>query len=91
MVNLRKSLPELVYGSYKLVDKDNPNVYAYTRILEDRKVLVMLNFTDKERLFRVPVPVGIITEVLINNLPEYKTKGNIFYLQPYQALIARLK
>ena len=30
MVKLRKENPVLVYGKYTLLDKDNPDVYAYT-------------------------------------------------------------
>jgi len=90
MVRLRKSLPELVYGSYKLIDKNNPNVYAYTRILNDQKVLIILNFSNQQMPFRVPVSAGSVTDVLLNNLPDYKARNNVYHLQPWQALIVRL-
>ncbi len=31
MIKLRKELPELVYGKYELIEKENEEVYAYTR------------------------------------------------------------
>ncbi len=90
MIRLRKSLPELVYGSYKVIDKNNPNVYAYTRTLNNQSVLVMLNFSEQQISFRVPMSAGSVGEVLLNNLQNYKAHKNVSYLQPYQALIVRL-
>ena len=45
MVKLRRALPELVYGIYELLERDNEKVYAYTRTLNEKKVLVLLNFS----------------------------------------------
>ncbi len=46
LVKLRKDNPVLIYGKYTLIDKDNPAIYAYTRDLDGKKVLVLLNFKD---------------------------------------------
>lgn len=91
MVNLRKATPELVYGAYTLLDERNEYVYAYTRILGDKKILVILNFSDKDVKFNLPSSVGKAGEVLINNLTDYKIKDDSFHLRPYQAILLRLK
>ncbi len=91
MVKLRKSLPELVYGAYQLLDENNKQVYAYKRSLDDKKVLVVMNFSDKDVSFTVPDSIGKTGDVLINNLKDADIKNNIFKLQPYQAIITRLK
>lgn len=91
MIRLRKALPELVYGSYALVDRDNEKVYAYTRTLNHSKVLVILNFSKEEVLFNVPASAGKIQTVLINNLNSVTITSNQVKLQPYQAVIARIK
>ena len=44
LAQLRKSNPALIYGKYELLDKDNPDVYTYTRELNGTKMLVLLNF-----------------------------------------------
>ncbi|MEY4760145.1 MAG: hypothetical protein RLZZ200_1, partial [Pseudomonadota bacterium] len=44
LVQLRKREPTLIYGRYALLDADNPDVYAYTRELDGRRLLVLLNF-----------------------------------------------
>ncbi|MEP6615357.1 MAG: alpha-glucosidase [Ginsengibacter sp.] len=91
MVRLRKALPELVYGSYNLLDKKNPDVYAYTRTLNNKKVLVVMNFSGKDVAFKIPATAGTAGTVLINNLPGFKIKSGTLNLNPYQAIIVRLK
>ena len=91
MVKLRKALPELVYGEYKLLDENNRQVYAYTRSLNGKKFLVVMNFSDKDVQFKLPASAGKAGEVLINNLTDYQIKEGSFNLKPYQAMIVRLK
>ena len=45
LVQLRKQEPTLVYGTYTLLDENNPKVYAYLRTFEDKKIIVLLNFS----------------------------------------------
>ncbi|MEP6949748.1 MAG: alpha-glucosidase [Ginsengibacter sp.] len=91
MVRLRKALPELIYGEYKLLDENNSQVYAYTRTLNSKKVLVVLNFSAKNVSFNLPAKAGKTGEVLINNLADYQMKDGSFNLKPWQAMIVRLK
>jgi oligo-1,6-glucosidase len=86
MVALRKNTPALVYGKYSLLDKDNPAVYAYTRELEGKKYLVLLNFTANEAAFNTGINTTTAT-ILINNYTTGIT-GNT--LKPYQAIILQL-
>ena len=91
MVKLRKDLPELVYGAYTLLDENNKQVYAYTRVFNDKKVLVVMNFSDKDVMFDVPSTIGKPVDVLINNSDHYKIEKGKLSLKPYQAIIIRLK
>src|SRR6476620_2305122 len=45
LIRLRKQTPTLIYGKYTLLDKDNPKVYAYTREINEKRILVLLNFS----------------------------------------------
>jgi oligo-1,6-glucosidase len=90
MVKLRKQNPVLVHGKYELLDKENQQVYAYTRALDKKKVLVLLNFSKENSSFIVPIKTGKPGQVLINNLPEINVSGNSINLQPYQAVIINL-
>ena len=90
MVQLRKALPELIYGSYVLLDEDNQQIYAYMRSRYDRKVLVIMNFSNLDADFYFNESIGNIGELLINNMSAYNCKKGHFYLKPWQALIVRI-
>ena len=91
MIQLRKHNKELfVYGKYELIDKANPNVFAYTRTSAKEKILVLLNF-NKE-ISRIVLPKGYsLGDELINNLQPLKLQGSDISLQPFQACIIKLK
>ena len=87
MTQLRKSNLALVYGKYTLLDQKNPNVYAYTREFEGKKLLVLLNFTSK----KAAVTTGLNlkkAKTLINN---YATASKSAELRPYEAVVFELK
>jgi oligo-1,6-glucosidase len=86
VVKLRKENPTLVYGKYTLLDKNNPDVYAYTRELDDKKLLVVLNF--KSTIATVATGIdNSKAKVLLSNYPSHLPDGK---LQPYEATIYEL-
>lgn len=89
LVQLRKKEPILVYGNYTLLDKENPNVFAYTRELEGKKVLVLLNFSEKESSFNIEIPITKSKIILDNYTNTKNLKKNI--LRPFEAVIIELK
>ncbi len=91
LTQLRKDNKDLfVYGKFELVDKNNANVFAYTRTSANHKVLVLLNFSTTNS--RIAIPNGYnLGEELINNLQPLKLDGANIVLQPYQACVVKLK
>lgn len=87
MTKLRKSNLALVYGKYTLLDKENPNVYAYTREFEGKKLLVMLNFSSKKAAVKTGLNTNNAT-ILSNN---YGGKSSTTELRPYEAVVLELK
>jgi oligo-1,6-glucosidase len=85
MVKLRKENAALVYGKYTLLDKENPDVYAYTRELDGKKFLVLLNFTSKNAAVNAGTDVSK-AKVLINNYGDAVSST----LKPYQAAVLEL-
>ena len=83
MTALRKSSPVLIYGKYTLLDKDNPHVYAYTRELDGKKLLVMLNFSAKNATANTGIDLSK-GKILINN---YATAFGGKELRPYEAVV----
>ena len=87
-IRLRKSNLTLVYGKYTLLDKDNPNIYAYTREGEGKKFLVLLNF--KSIPASVTLPAGIILSAATPVLGNYANPSRDGSLQPYEAVVYEL-
>ena len=83
---LRKKEPTLIYGKYTVVDKDNENVYAYTRELNGRKLLILLNFKATESTIKTDLDLNK-AKVLLGNYKDFSTDGK---LKPYQAIILEL-
>lgn len=91
MTRLRKSNEVLIYGRYQLVDPGNERVYAYTRELDDTKVLVILNFTEEELVFESGELKNISkSDVLINNYTTTEILDNSIRLKPYQAVLFKM-
>jgi oligo-1,6-glucosidase len=90
IVKLRKQNPVLIYGKYELLDQGNKKVYAFTRTLGSRKVLVLLNFTKETTNFNLSPAMGKLGEVMINNLAAATLLQSEVKLLPYQALIINL-
>lgn len=89
LVQLRKKEPVFVYGKYTLLDRENPNIFAYTRDLEGKKVLVLLNFSEKESSFNIGIPITKSKIILDNYTNTKNLKKNI--LRPFEAVIIELK
>lgn len=91
MVQLRKNNKALVYGKYTLLDKFNPEIYAYTRGTGADKMLVLLNFSKNQVIWKIADQLKISDNVLINNYPELKKDKNTVMLNAYQAVCIQLK
>ena len=90
MVKLRKSDLTLVYGKYTLLDKDNPQVYSYTREWKGEKLGVLLNFSMRPATVSTGAGSGSAT-VLIGNYPDAAAAlGGTVNLRPYEAYVFRL-
>jgi len=87
VVRLRKENLVLVYGGYTVLDRDNPDVYAYTRELNGRKLLVLLNFKGKITAVKTGTDLSH-AKILLGNYPDPSTDGN---LKPYEAVIYELE
>ena len=90
IVKLRKEHLVLVYGKYNLLDKTNPNVYAYTRSGEGEKILVLLNFTTHNAVVNIGMNLKNGKMLLSNYKGVPKINHSSIILQPYQAVIYKL-
>jgi oligo-1,6-glucosidase len=90
LTSLRNGNSALVYGKYTLLDKDNPNVYAYTREGEGQKFLILLNFSDLSAT--VSVSVSSDAKLILSNYNDSPLpfNQNLGPLRPYEALVYKL-
>ncbi len=86
VVKLRKDNPVLVYGKYSLLDKNNPDVYAYTRELDGKKLLVVLNFKSNTAAVATSIDTSK-AKVILSNYSSHLPDGK---LQPYEVIIYEL-
>jgi oligo-1,6-glucosidase len=89
MVSIRKENLVLVYGKYTLIQKEHETVYAYTRTLDEEKMLVLLNFSEEKSSISIP-GLSKNSNVLINNYNRLTITKNSVELAPYQAVIIKL-
>lgn len=80
---LRKQYPVLVYGKYHLLDKSNPDVFAYTREFEGKKILVLLNFSSHSSKTNINLDIKN-AKLLLNNYSKPSIDGS---LAPYESVV----
>jgi oligo-1,6-glucosidase len=89
---VRKNNLTLVYGAYDLLLPEHTQVYAYTRTLDEDKILVLLNFSSDTVTLNI-AELGVINmqhaQVLLNNLTELNIADGQVTLAPHQAVLMR--
>ncbi len=89
MTQLRKDHPLLVYGDYEIIEPEHPQIYAYTRKLDGKGMLVVLNFSAYDAGIQLPATL-LLGDIMINSEPGLERRGNAMTLRPYQAVIFAL-
>ena len=87
LISLRKQLDVIVNGTYELLEKDDPELFIYTRTLGTEKLLVVCNFSDRKQSFRVPEEFAG-GEILISNSGR-KSAANP-EVEPYESFVVRV-
>ena len=80
MIELRKEYPVIIEGKFELLYKNNPNLFIYTRSLNDQQLLVICSFSKKE----VKCPIKDLSgyQLLLSNYHEQKD-----ILQPFECRV----
>jgi oligo-1,6-glucosidase len=92
LIRLRKENPVIVYGTYDLILDDDEQIYAFTRTLDDDRLLVILNFTRDTPTFVLPAETYFSDkELLISNYAvDAGEEVHSLVLRPYEARVYRL-
>jgi oligo-1,6-glucosidase len=89
LIELRKAMPILTYGDYQILGRTHPQVFAYTRSLDNEMVVVLLNMSDQAVQFETGLEISELNFVIGNYNKNEPQSGSIFDLQPWQAGIFR--
>ena len=85
LIRLRKEKDIIVYGGFEPLYRDNEQIFAYIRRLEQEKLLTVCNFSDKNAEMDIPEEFKG-AECLITNLDRTVFEGKIV-LKPYEAFV----
>jgi alpha-glucosidase len=90
MIRLKKENDVFTYGEYNLLDEENTQVYAYTRTLNEVKMLVISNLSKNEGEFAIG---GLeLSDLLLNNYSVADVQeSTTMVLKPYETRVYRLK
>ncbi|MCC3754709.1 glycoside hydrolase family 13 protein [Staphylococcus capitis] len=88
LIQLKKSDEIYTYGQFNLVDEDNPNLFAYTRTLNSKKVLVVGNLTDQVSKLNVPYLIENEQQVMLHNYSSHVIDFD--KIQPYEAFVIKV-
>mgnify|MGYP002529325002 CR=1 FL=1 len=79
LIQLRHEEEIVVHGSFEMLSEDSKQIFAYQRVLDDTKLVVLCNFTPNHVAFDgLPKKAKIV-------ITNYKTEGGSF-LRPYEAV-----
>ena len=89
LTKLRKQNPVLVYGDYGLLAPEHPTIYAYTRTLEGKTLLILLNFSKESA--DITLEEGWAeSQIIINNYNDLQIIGDSIKMKPFQAVILNI-
>ena len=85
LIKLKKSDDIYTYGQFNLLpsEAEHPHVFAYTRTLDDKCVLILSNLTEQTTSLSEPFNVDA-ADVLLSN---YNTVPDLTQLRPYEACV----
>ncbi|WP_243291427.1 alpha-glucosidase [Bacillus sp. FJAT-47783] len=92
MIRLKKENAVLTYGTYDLLLEEHPTIYAYTRTLEEQKVLVICNLSEQEVVFKHDNMTLHVEQLLLHNY-DVKEREPIteVTLKPYETRVYRIE
>ncbi|MFJ7826483.1 alpha-glucosidase [Psychrobacillus sp. NPDC096623] len=88
MIHLRKENPVFVYGEYNVLQEDHPDVYIYTREIDDQFAIILCNFRQHNAEISLKYLPQRNTELLLNNYrdaPEQLSEN--ITLNPYEVRV----
>jgi len=91
IIKIKKKNKALVYGKYNLILEHHEQIYAYTRILEHEKFIVIANLTNKKAKYIYNKEKLNYKELIISNYPVEKHEDiTEIVLKPFEARLYKI-
>ncbi|MCY8372289.1 glycoside hydrolase family 13 protein [Bacillus haynesii] len=89
LIGLRKQNKVIVYGDYRLLLEDDPQIFAYTREYQGEKLLVAVNLSEEKALFHAPSELleDKWDMLLSNYARERLDMSGSIDMEPYEAFM----
>ena len=91
MIKIKKSSECLIYGKYNLILEDDTNIFAYERILNDEKFLVIFNLKSESSNYKYEKLTLKYENLILSNynVDAHKDLNN-FELKPWEARLYKI-
>ena len=91
IIKIRKENECLIYGSYNLILKEDKNIFAYERILNDEKFLVICNLKSESSNYKYEKLTLKYENLILSNynVDAHKDLNN-FELKPWEARLYKI-
>ncbi|PSW20519.1 alpha-glucosidase [Photobacterium sanctipauli] len=91
LIELRKSLPVIVYGDFEAVFEGHDKVFAYLRSNDEQRLFVMNNFSNEPVTVDIPEHLqSAQVECVIHNYEARQQLGDLVTLKPYESFAVLL-
>ena len=87
LISLRKKEPVIIYGTFELLMPEDEDIFMYTRTYEQEKLLVICNFSQRERELEIPEEWEKGT-VLLGNYKDAAVRRKMC-LRDYEAIVIK--
>ena len=84
LISLRHYSDLIVYGDFRLLEEEDPDLFIYERHLDGKALLCVCNVSEKEREYTPPAEFQN-GQVLIQNIPDRDVRAG--KLAPYEAYV----
>ena len=89
LIRFRKENTLLVYGAFEDILPDHEKIYAYTRSLDNDKLLIINNVSSEKMDIKQLIKHPLSNLALL--MSNFTTKTPVWTLQPYESRIYRLQ
>ena len=87
LMDLRRDTRIIQCGVYELLAPSDEEVFTYTRRLQNKKLFVSANFTDKEVTRKLPFMLGFKEgELLISSYKDSQSPSKKYTLRPFECI-----